>query len=92
MTAMIALQANTNPTIVSGAELEAIDGAYKIGGRNYFIFEACEYTDSFLSFCPTTAVILNIELEHVDYFHSIEQITDSFKKYISCLLYTSICV
>lgn len=83
MTAMIALQANTNPTIVSGAELEAIDGAYKIGGRNYFIFEACEYTDSFLSFCPTTAVILNIELEHVDYFHSIEQITDSFKKYIS---------
>lgn len=68
MTAMIALQANTNPTIVSGAELEAIDGAYKIGGRNYFIFEACEYTDSFLSFCPTTAVILNIELEHVRLF------------------------
>ena len=92
MAAMIALQAKTDPTIISGAELEAIDGAYRIGSNNYFIFEACEYTDSFLSFHPTTAVILNIELEHVDYFHSLEQITVSFKKYISKADTAVICI
>lgn len=83
MASMIALRANTDPTIVSGAELAELGGAYRIGHGNSIIFEACEYTDSFLSFYPTTAVVLNVELEHVDYFHSLKQITDSFHKYMS---------
>jgi UDP-N-acetylmuramate--alanine ligase len=34
--------------------------------------------DSFLDFNPNIAVILNVEMDHVDYFHSIEQIRASF--------------
>ncbi len=71
------------PTIVSGAEYESMQGAYHLGEHENFIFEACEYMDSFLDFNPTVAVLLNAEMEHVDYFKSIEQIQASFAKYAS---------
>lgn len=86
MIARIMLDGGFDPTVVSGAELDGM-GAYRIGsnegGGGCFIFEACEYTDSFLSFLPTTAVITNVELDHVDYFHGLEQYIDSFKKYLA---------
>ena len=73
----------TDPTIISGAEYASMDGAYHLGEHDNFIFEACEYMDSFLDFNPTVAVLLNAEMEHVDYFKSIEQIQDSFAEYAS---------
>lgn len=72
-----------SPTVISGAEYAPMGGAYYIGDRENFIFEACEYMDSFLDFNPTVAVLLNADLEHVDYFKSIEQIIESFGKYAS---------
>lgn len=73
----------SEPTIVSGATYSPMGGAYYLGERDNFVFEACEYMDSFLDFNPTVAVLLNEEIEHVDYFKSIEQIRDSFTKYAS---------
>ncbi len=73
----------SDPTIVSGAEYESMGGAYHLGEQDNFVFEACEYMDSFLDFNPTVAVLLNAEMEHVDYFKSIEQIRTSFEKYAS---------
>ena len=57
----IALHAGLDPTITIGAELPAIHGTVRIGAKNLFIAEACEYCNSFLSFKPTFAVIHNIE-------------------------------
>ncbi len=73
--------AGVSPTVLSGAELDIMNGAYTVGEGEDFIFEACEYMDSFLDFNPTVAIILNEEIDHVDYFHSIEQIHSSFAKY-----------
>jgi UDP-N-acetylmuramate--alanine ligase len=39
--------------------------------------------DSFLDFNPTVAVLLGAELEHVDYFKDMEQITESFARFAS---------
>lgn len=83
MCAQTFIDAGVSPTVLSGAELEAMGGAYTVGEGGDFIFEACEYMDSFLDFNPTVAVILNVEMDHVDYFHSIEQIRSSFAKYAS---------
>lgn len=71
------------PTVISGAEYQPMGGAYYIGDMNDLIFEACEYMDSFLDFYPTVAVLLNADLEHVDYFGGIEQIIESFGRYAS---------
>jgi UDP-N-acetylmuramate--alanine ligase len=51
--------------------------------KEHFLFEACEYMDSFLDFNPTVAVLLGAELEHVDYFKDMEQITESFARFAS---------
>ncbi len=78
----IFVHAGLDPTASLGAELRSLGGAYRLGGRSHFIYEACEYKDSFLSFSPDTAVILNIDRDHVDYFHSMEQTEDSFRRSI----------
>ena len=49
----------------------------------YFIVESCEYKDHFLSYYPKYAIINNIELDHVDYFKSMEQYIASFEKFAS---------
>ena len=71
----------TSPTIISGAEYASMGGAYYLGEQDNFIFEACEYMDSFLDFNPSVAVLLNAEMEHVDYFKSMDHICASFAQY-----------
>ncbi|MBQ8432158.1 MAG: UDP-N-acetylmuramate--L-alanine ligase [Clostridia bacterium] len=84
-TAMCAsiLARGADPTVLCGAALPFFeDATYRVGNtRKHFLFEACEYMDSFLDFSPTLAVILNVEMDHVDYFHSMEQIRASFLAY-----------
>lgn len=81
MCAEILMADNADPTVLCGAELASMGGAYRIGKGESFVFEACEYMDSFLDFNPNIAVILNIEMDHVDYFKSMEQIKASFAEY-----------
>ena len=73
--------ASKNPTVMCGAVMKEYLSQYKFGGRENFIFEACEYKDAFHDFCPTDAIILNIDRDHPDYFKSEEQTVNSFQKY-----------
>ncbi|MGV8146038.1 MAG: UDP-N-acetylmuramate--L-alanine ligase [Alkaliphilus sp.] len=70
-----------DPTILVGGELDEIGGNVKIGKSQYFITEACEYVESFLKFNPVIAVVLNIDVDHLDYFQDLEHIKNSFKKF-----------
>ena len=83
MISHIFIDTGKDPTVLNGANTAELGGgSYKIGNnKDSFIFEACEYKDSFLSFHPDTAVLLNLEMDHVDYFHSLEQIKQSFLSY-----------
>ena len=58
-----------------------IGGSLRIGGRDLFIAEACEYKNSFLSFLPTIAVLLNIQRDHLDFFTDMEDIIHSFRQF-----------
>ena len=84
-TAMCAhiLEAAGDPTVLCGAELcEKTHSSCRIGSPDgVFLFEACEYMDSFLDLYPTLAVILNLGMDHVDYFHSMDQIRRSFRAF-----------
>ena len=82
MISEIFLKTNSDPTIMIGADLPSINGGLKIGSENSFIFEACEYKDSFLSFSPTISVVLNVELDHTDYFKSLDQMKDSYTRFM----------
>ena len=72
-----------DPTVSCGAPMKDVGGRCdRIGGEDYFIFEACEYMDSFLDFYPSDVVILNIEPDHLDYFRDIYHIEDSFARFL----------
>ena len=92
MCASVFISAEVDPTVLSGASMKIMDGAYRIGGNDNFIFEACEYMDSFLDFYPTIAVILNVEMDHVDYFKSMDHIYSSFGKFADIAANSNGCV
>ena len=72
-----------DPTIMIGAQLDFMGDSYRVGSGGDFIFEACEYKDAFLDFFPNIAVVLNVELDHTDYFSGIDSMIESFSKYIA---------
>jgi len=81
MISEIMLDAELSPTISVGGILNCIHGNIYVGNSQYFITEACEYTNSFLSFYPTIGIILNICADHLDFFKDLDDIRNSFHKY-----------
>lgn len=82
----VMLDQNLDPTINVGGIVDEIGGNSRIGkGEDLFIAEACEYTNSFLDFCPSVAVVTNIEEDHLDFFKDINDIRNSFRKFIELL-------
>ena len=79
MVSEILLAASMDPTISVGGILNSIGGNTRVGGDRYFVAEACEYTNSFLSFNPTMNIILNVKEDHLDFFKDIDDIRHSFK-------------
>lgn len=79
MVTEILLAAEKNPTISVGGILHSIGGNIRVGGPELFVTEACEYTNSFLSFFPTVEIILNVEADHLDFFKDLADIRHSFR-------------
>ena len=79
------LEANYDPSIQVGANLKVLDGNYRVGNSDYFVIEACEYCESYLRFKQRSAIVLNIDDDHLDYFKNIDNIKKSFEKYVSLL-------
>ncbi|MEX2672618.1 MAG: UDP-N-acetylmuramate--L-alanine ligase [Phycisphaeraceae bacterium] len=83
-TAMLAhtlIQAECDPTFIVGATCEQIGGGARAGRPDMLIGEACEYDRSFHNFHPTHAVILNVEEDHLDIYHSIDAIVEAFGEF-----------
>ena len=81
MLSEILLTNGSDPTISVGAIYSRIGNNFRIGSSPYFVFEACEYTNSFLSFYPKVGVILNIAADHLDFFKDLDDIRHSFRMY-----------
>lgn len=82
MIAQILLAADADPTVTVGGMLKSIGGNIRVGKSDTFLAEACEYTNSFLSFYPTVSVVLNVEADHLDFFRDIDDIRNSFREFI----------
>lgn len=81
----IFMKENLDPTLSIGGILPSINGNIRIGESGYFLTEACEYTNSFLSFFPKYSLILNIEEDHLDFFKDLDDIRNSFRKFAGLL-------
>ena len=81
MISEILLKADTDPTLSIGGILKTIGGNIRVGKTELFVTEACEYTNSFLSFFPKIGIILNIEEDHLDFFKDLADIRNSFREF-----------
>ena len=81
MITQIFMDAKKDPTVMIGGTLPIMKASHRIGSGNTIIVESCEYCNSFLNFFPTTAIILNIEADHLDFFKDLADIQASFRKF-----------
>ena len=77
----IMMAAQTDPTVMIGGTLPLLGSGYRVGHGDTIILESCEYCNSFLSFFPTVAVILNVEADHLDFFKDLEDVEHSFRAF-----------
>ena len=82
----IFLAAGRDPSVMLGGSLPILGGGHRVGRGDTIIAEACEYRDSFLSFAPTVAVVLNVEEDHLDYFKDLDAIKRSFRRFAELTL------
>ncbi len=85
MLSTVLMAADTDPTVSVGGILPEIGGNIRVGKSGMFLTEACEYTNSFLSFHPTVGIILNIEEDHLDFFKDLADIRSSFSRFAALL-------
>lgn len=81
MITQILFEANLDPSAVIGGKLRAIGGYGRCGATARFVYEACEFRDTFLSTHPDVAVILNIDNDHMEYFHTVENAMKSYTRF-----------
>ena len=84
------LECGYDPTVHIGGRLDALGGGSRIGKKDVFVAEACEFHGSFLEMHPTVAVVLNIDADHLDWYKDIFDIERAFGKFLSLLPDTGI--
>ncbi len=86
------LQANLDPTIVVGGEVNAWEGNARLGHSSYLVAEADESDGSLVKLAAEIGVITNIELDHPDHYDNLEEVIATFqvfakrcKKVVACI-------
>jgi UDP-N-acetylmuramate--alanine ligase len=84
MTATILACAGLDPTVVVGGRVSTLGGSNaRMGKSDFLVVESDESDGSFLKLAPIIAVVTNIDREHLDHYHSIEEIRRSFTEFVN---------
>ncbi|SHL21222.1 UDP-N-acetylmuramate--L-alanine ligase [Fibrobacter sp. UWT2] len=74
-------EAGLDPTIIVGGVVKGKGSGAKVGKGDYLIAESDEFDRSFLSMMPSSAIITNIDADHLDTYENIEDIKDAFVQF-----------
>lgn len=83
MLALISDFGGFDATVHVGGMFDFLKGGIRLGSRELFITEACEYVESFLTLHPTVVLINNIDNDHLDYFKTFDNILNAFRKFLA---------
>jgi UDP-N-acetylmuramate--alanine ligase len=75
--------AGLDPTCVIGGRLNSLGSNAKLGDSKFLVAEADESDGTFLLLYPTIAVTTNIDLEHIDFYHDINEIKSAFLAFLN---------
>lgn len=85
MTALILERAGLRPTFLVGGELNDIGSNAKYGQGDVCLVEADESDGSLVHLKPTTAVITNIDRDHLDFHKSFANLLSLFESWVGSL-------
>ncbi|XGB41564.1 MAG: UDP-N-acetylmuramate--L-alanine ligase [Nodosilinea sp. LVE1205-7] len=77
------LAAGLDPTIVVGGEVESWGGNARLGQGPYLVAEADESDGTLAKLSAAIGVITNIELDHTDHYHTLEDVVKTFQTFQS---------
>ena len=83
MVATVLGHAGLDPTIVVGGVVGAFGSNAHLGTSDLMVVEADESDRSFLMLTPTIAVVTNIDREHMDYYHDMDDVRTCFTSFVN---------
>lgn len=83
MVATVLGHAGLDPTMVVGGVVGAFGSNAHLGTSDLMVVEADESDRSFLMLTPTIAVVTNIDREHMDYYHDMDDVRSCFVNFVN---------
>jgi UDP-N-acetylmuramate--alanine ligase len=82
-----------DPTIINGGIISSLNSNARLGNGEWMVVEADESDGSFAKLNPTAAIITNIDLEHLDYHKTEENLEIAFFNFVSSIpFYVFVCL
>ena len=72
-----------DPTVVVGGRVNAMGSNARLGKSQYLVAEADESDRSFLRLSPILAVVTNIDREHMDCYRDMEDVEQTFLRFMN---------
>lgn len=72
-----------DPTVIVGGKLVSLGSHARIGRGEIMVVEADEAYGSIEKFFPTIAVVTSVDADHLDYYSSVEEIGETFLKFVN---------
>ena len=82
MVAAVLAAGGLDPTVVVGGRVDAMGSNARLGKSQYLVAEADESDRSFLKLSPILAVVTNIDREHMDCYHDMNDVEQAFIDFI----------
>jgi len=76
--ASILAESGVDPTVVTGGKLNSLGANARLGKGDILVAEADESDGSFLKLSPTMAIVTSIDREHMNHYHSMEDVYDAY--------------
>lgn len=81
-----------DPTIVNGGIINSISKNNKFGKGEWMVVEADESDGSFLKLPHEISIITNLDIEHIDYYKSPENLNSAFEQFVKNLPFYGISI
>lgn len=72
-----------DPTFLVGGEVRDAGSNARCGSGDLYVVEADESDGSFLRLDPFVAVVTNVEADHLDHYAGIDEVVDTFRRFVS---------
>ena len=83
LVASVLAAAGLDPTFVVGGRVNHVGTTARLGRGEYMVVEADESDRTFLLLAPVVAVVTTIDREHLDHYHSLEEIQEAFLQFVN---------